>query len=310
MDDLIDQTQPKRGTQTGHARRFVMFFDQKEGTSPVMRLLHRFPGVEILHHPPGRGWEPFDRHNCGPMPLGALIECLDLVFYGASADKANRIYERTAKAPLAGYDTAATVGFKMRFEPPGDPRIPPGLGLLRRPIEARYRQRFSRAMIDLLRRRQVVVLLAVRQNLMRWALSKYHGDGTGRAGHIQFRLAGGELPREEIPRITVDPVRLERVIADCEAIHEAKERLAQQLQDAGVEVVPVRYEDFLRDQLAFFRRLMDRLDRRLTDEQISEVLDRGIALQRVHGDELSEFFVNADEIEARFGDRVRLWPGE
>lgn len=295
--------------QTGDARRFVMFFDQKEGTSPVVRLLHRFPGVEVLHHPPGRGWEPFDRHNCGPMSLDSLLECLDLIFSGASAEEANGIYERTAKAPLADYETTAAVGFKMRFEPPGEPRIPAGLGVLRGSIEARYRRQFSDAMVDLLERRGVVVFLAVRQNLMRWALSKYHGDGTGRAGHIQFRLAGGEVSREEIPRIEVDPGKLESVIADCEAIHAAKERLARRLQEAGIEVVPVRYEDFLDDQPAFFRSLLGRLGRRLTDEQISDVLDRGIALQRVHGEDLSEFFVNADEIEARFGDRVRLWPG-
>ena len=39
-------------------RDFVLFFEEKEGTSAMMRWADRLDGVDVLHHPNGRGWEP------------------------------------------------------------------------------------------------------------------------------------------------------------------------------------------------------------------------------------------------------------
>lgn len=66
-------------------------------------------------------------------------------------------------------------------------------------------------MIKILRRNDTVVFLAVRQDVFRWGLSKYHGDGTGQPpGHLQFKLARGELQKSEIGKIHVDPERSRR----------------------------------------------------------------------------------------------------
>jgi hypothetical protein len=287
-----------------------MFFDEKEGTSPIVRLLDNFAQVEVLHHAGGGRWEPFDRHNCGPMRLSSLQKCLDLVFSGSPTAAVNRVYQRTGTGPLAEYRTDCSVGFKMRYRPPRQPWIPPGLPISRRlegRIEAASRARFSRAMIDVLKQHDVLVFLAVRQDLLRWALSKYHGDGTRRPGHIQFKLASGELARDQIPRITVDPDALERAIDDCQAIYAAKRRLAAELRDAGLDVVPVRYEDFLAEEVAFFCDLLAHLGHEVPEEEVRRGLARGAGLERVHGDDLSEFFVNAEELESRFGDRFREW---
>jgi hypothetical protein len=143
---------------------------------------------------------------------------------------------------------------------------------------------------------------------LRWALSKYHGDGTGRPGHLQFRLGSGKLARNEIPRMTVDTDRLERTIERCEAIHAEKRRLMAKLQDAGVDVVPVRYEDFLADPAASLVGLMAHLGHEVSDDDARRALARGAFVERVHGDDLSEFFVNAAELESRFGDRFEPWP--
>jgi hypothetical protein len=282
---------PVLGETIGPMRNFVMLFDEKEGTTPIVRLLNNLSHVDVIR---ARGeWEPFDRHACGPMPLASLRECLDLVFSGAPVAEINRIYERTATRSLSKFRGDVSVGFKMRFKPPQ---------------ESESMDRFSAVMVDVLKRHQVLVFLAVRQDLLRWALSKYHGDGTGRPGHIQFRLASGDLARHEIPRIRVDPDALERTIERCEAIHAEKRRLSRELQDAGIDVVPVRYEDFLADPVAFFTRLLAHLGHEVSEAELRDALARGAHVERVHGDNMSEFFVNAAELESRFGDRFEAWP--
>jgi hypothetical protein len=282
-----------------------MFFEQKEGTTAIVRTLHGFPQVDVIR---ARGqWEPFDRHVCGAMDLSTLRDCLDLVFSGASCDEVNPIYRRTATRSLSRFDPKLSVGFKMRFTPPGDPEIPPGRESRRTEIGAEYERRFAETVIDVLARHDVVVFLAVRQDLLRWALSKYHGDGSGRPGHLQFKIASGELAREEIPRMRVDIDALGRTIETCREIHAAKRQLQARLRDAGLDVVPVRYEDFLADAPAFFRELLAHLGHEVTDEEIHAAITRDIRVKRVHGDDLSEFFTNADEIEARLGDTFEAW---
>ena len=41
-------------------RDFVLFFEEKEGTSAMMRWADRLDGVDVLHHTNGRGWEPLE----------------------------------------------------------------------------------------------------------------------------------------------------------------------------------------------------------------------------------------------------------
>lgn len=270
-------------------RDFVMFFDEKEGTTPIIRLLDNFPQVEVIRTM--GEWEPFDRHASGPMPLSSLRACLDLVFSRTPVEEINELYRRTATRPLSPFRGDGSIGFKMRFTPP----------------EGSSRDLFSRVMLDVLNRHDVLVFLAVRQDLLRWALSKYHGDGTGRAGHIQFRLASGKLARDEIPRITVDSDRLERTIDRCEAIHAEKRKLMRELKQGGLDVVPVRYEDFLADPAACLMDLIAGLGHEVSGDEARAALARGAFVERVHGDDLSEFFVNAEELESRFGDRFQPW---
>jgi hypothetical protein len=269
---------------------FVMFFDEKEGTTPIIRLLNNFPQVEVIRTM--GEWEPFDRHASGPMPLSSLRTCLDLVFSRTPVEEINEIYQRTATRPLSPFRGDGSIGFKMRFTAPA----------------GASEELFARMMLEVLARHDVLVFLAVRQDLLRWALSKYHGDGTGRPGHIQFRLASGKLARNEIPRITVDTDRLERTIERCEAIHAEKRKLMAKLQDAGLDVVPVRYEDFLADPAACLSGLMAALGGEVSEEEAGDALATGAFVERVHGDDLSEFFNNAAELESRFGDRFERWP--
>lgn len=196
-------------------RNFILFFQGKEGTSPFVRIMDNFEHITIIRKVDG-GWEPFDKHNCGPMPLHDLEQCLKWIFDKRPIDmvRLNQIYTESAASPLESFDKNGTIGFKMRFVPPRvdlpilrDAPVPDKLVRSLRHMYIKYqksRGKFKRLMFELLKKHEVLVLLAVRQDVLRWALSKYHGDGTGKMGHLQFKLARGELDRADISRIYVD----------------------------------------------------------------------------------------------------------
>ena len=75
-----------------------------------------------------------------------------------------------------------------------------------------------RLWFSLLRKHKVVVLFTVRQDFMRWALSRYHGDGIGKEAHLQFDIATGDIDADKIPGIWVDPDRFRQSILNCREI--------------------------------------------------------------------------------------------
>ena len=165
-------------------RNFIIFFEEKEGTSPLPRLLDNFDQISIVHQIDNRGWEPFDRHNCGQLRLKKLTQCLELIFDDnpLDIDRLNGIYAEKAAAPLDLVDTSGSVGFKMRFRPPH--QLETKWLSLRNAVSNTLTGRdsarsFKRTMIDVIVANDLTIFLAVRQDVFRWALSKYHGDGTG-----------------------------------------------------------------------------------------------------------------------------------
>ena len=162
-------------------------------------------------------------------------------------------------------------------------------------------------MISTLRQHGVIVLLAVRQDVLRLALSKYHGDGTGKPGHLQFKLARGEISRDEIGKINIDSERLETIIAACESLHEENRRLMADLRHAGIQAYPVLYEDFLTDKRCYLERLFKLLELEVSSDEISRVLSEEPFFKKVHSDDISEFVENHEEIMSRFGDRFISW---
>ena len=295
-------------------RNFIIFFEEKEGTSPLVRLLNNFERISIIHQVNNRGWEPFDRQACGPMSLGNLERCLDIVFNKASIDfkRLNRIYTRTSALPLE--ETRSEIGafgFKMRFTPPADifPNIKKWgvLNKLSGIFTAYYAQRFKHMMIKVLKKYDVMVFLAVRQDIYRWGLSKYHGDGSGQPGHLQFKLASGKISRNEIGKIVVDCTRLRKILSVCEASHAHKRRLIEELQFAGIQAHPLLYEDFLTDKQRYFSQILNHLEIKTSQGEIDAALKGGAYFKKVHSDDISDFVRNHEEVQEKFGDRFVSW---
>jgi hypothetical protein len=267
-----------------------------------------------LHQEKNTGFEPFDRHNCGRIRLRDLKRCLDIIYGHGSTDiqQLNSIYTKTAKRPLETIDDRGVVGFKMRLTAPNsNPFYVNELFAwsksLTRAIRRSYYKYFENMMFDILGRHDVVVLIAVRQDVLRWGLSKYHGDGTGKPGHMQFKMARGAIARDEIGKISVDCSRLEEIITECETVHGEMRRLMGELDQAGVETYPILYEDFVADKRSYLEALFEVLELEISDDEINRVLSQEEYLKKVHPDEISEFVENHEEVMTRFSDRFVSW---
>ena len=294
-------------------RNFIIFFSGKEGTSPLVRLLNNFDQISILHQVNNRGWEPFDAHNCGPMPLRSLKQCLDIVFNNESIDikQVNNIYTKTSTRPLEEIRKDGVAGFKMRFASPSNPlhiaAFTSWNKLSKRLFQQYNARSFKSMMIELLKKNNTTVFFAVRQDLLRWALSKYHGDGTGKPGHLQFKLASGEISKEEIGKFHVDCRRLGKIILRCEKVDTQKHQLMEEFKLAGIQVYPLCYEDFLKDKHKYFEQIFKFLELEISKKKIDVALEHGAYFKKVHSDDISDFVVNHQEVLKIFNNRFISW---
>jgi len=302
-------------------KNFVLFFEEKEGSTAVVQALDALDSVSIIRRETESGlggWEPFEWFNCGSLGPERFRRCLQSIFGTRPVDmeRLNATYTSTARAPLRPFSTTGSVGFKMRIVPPWDL---PGLAahspyrrnsavdLLCRAIRRCNRERFKDLMRDSLSALDVVVFVMVRQDIFRWAISKYHGDGTGRPGHLQFRMASGDVSAEKLPRIMVDRGRFGRIIDKCAELHRTKRWWFESMSDAGISTHALRYEDFAENRTRFFAQLLAALDIQVADEGALGQATQGTRLRRVHGDDISEYFVNHQEIVDSYGDRFIRW---
>ena len=278
----------------------------------MVRWADRFENINVVHHENGRGWEPVE-----PYHLGHNIrqkEIIDLLtrMYTSPRDMDGLRKAYAQKLPdrvLVPLNDNASVGLKMRWKPPRI--LHTGQRVVDVPLNwafksHRQRQYFS-AMVELMQRQDVVPMLAVRQNIFKWALSKYRGDGQGNAGHLQFKLASGAISKKDIPKVRVNLKRFGKLIDECRRRHNHKRAFARSLAQQGLPVRPLLYEQFLDDPAAFFRHFLDALGHENSLNDIREVLSKDIDLKRVHSGHLSEYVENHEELEAAFGHCFEPW---
>ena len=296
-------------------RRFVIFFSGKEGTSPLVRLLDRFDDISIVHQIGNSGWEPFDAHNCGSMSVRSLERCLDTIFGEDPIDmrQLNELYTRTSSKPLEQINDAKAVGFKMRFRYPKQWDVDtftvrPWMNKWASRLRNQLFRVFKSRMVQILKRNNVYVCLAVRQDVLRWALSKYHGDGTGKHGHLQFKMANGHVRKSDLPKLVVDCDRLDDIITSCEKSLTHKRDLYNSLNNAGVKVRPILYEDFLKDKRMYLKNMFRFLDVKIEIDAIERAIEKGEYFRKVHSEEIADFVINHDEVFHRFGSRSFSWP--
>jgi hypothetical protein len=302
-------------------RDFALFFEEKEGSTAVVQMLAELDEISLVRRETESGlggWEPFEWFNCGSLGRERFSRCLQLIHGQAPLDLAalNALYLRTARAPLRPFDRSRSVGYKMRIVAPWDiPNLSAAspwrrrqpIEFLTRMLRRLGRDGFRNLMTRTYAEHGVVVFIMARQDIFRWAISKYHGDGTGHPGHMQFRVASGEVGAGKIPKISIDPDRFGRVIEKCARIHDVKRWWADAMQNAGVRVHPLRYEDFLKNRVNFFSELLAKLDITIKPVELESRLSRQIRLQRVHGTDIAEYVENHRQITELYGDRFVRW---
>ena len=291
-------------------RNFVVFFTGKEGSSPLMHLLDNFPQVSIIRsgNPKGGGLEPFDQHQCGPMSDRDLRRSLEMVLGGKGLDleKLNRIYLKTSRGGSINEVREGTaLGFKMRPKFPREnhfmvPHFFESNEGFARIFRRNRRQSFLKMARKILEKTGAVAFFALRQDLLRWSLSRYHGDGSCRPGNMQFKLAEGKISRDDIGKIAVDCGKLEQIIAQAEQMLAGKMQIVRDFRACGIEAHPLFYEDFLEDKVSYFTRLFRILEIDITVQDIENALDKGAYFQKVHSSDISEFVVNHEEVLERF----------
>jgi hypothetical protein len=288
---------------------FLILNYEKEGSNHLMWLLRGFDGLSIVHKRPEE-MEPFDRHQCGPMAVADLVACFDQIF-GPNRDeqRLNEIYMRTSDAPLGRIGDGGIPGFKMRYQPPANedhaflsrlaavPGLGPGLASALNP--GRYR--YQRGILGVLSRHGVKVFVTVREDIFRWALSLYHGDGTGRAGHIQFDVAwrGREVP--SVPAIEVDRERFAATLGHCRVILQYKIKIMRRMQRAGIPVKPLYYEELCDAPGRLLGTLLKDVGLPVSGAEIDAVVRRGTRFRKVHPTDISRFVTNHEPITAEFG---------
>lgn len=295
-------------------RNFIIFFSGKQGTTPLVKLLNNFEQISIVRSNEDRAWEPFDIHNCGQMSNRRLRMCLDLIFSSDPVDmqRLNQVYMKSAKRPLELIDKSKSVGFKMRYVPKEILSIMGRYPKIHDLIENNYvkifkNKPFKKMAFNIVKKHKIVVFIAVRQDIFRWGLSKYHGDGTGKDGPLQFKVASGEINHKEIPKIYVDCNLLEKKIENCQKkLNEAK-LLCKNLKEAGIDVYPLLYEDFLEDKVKYFKNLFNIIQVPITNQQICNAIEKGTQFKKVHSNDISTFVINHKEVMDKYQDKYIHW---
>lgn len=280
---------------------FVILFEEKEGTSAIVRYLNNLDEVSILHQINNKGWEPFDNHNCGDIKLSDLKKCMSLLFYKKrnNISKVNEIYRKTAKLNLENFEREGkSLGFKMRYIPTVRKNFIP---------KAINTKQYKRTLNNIFKSHDVVVFIMVRQDIFRWALSKYHGDGTGKKGHLQFKLASGDIKKDVIPKITVDVDKFDKIIHQCEQSHANKKKLLREFQEAGINAYPIFYEDFLESKKEFIKEFLEKINITPTDKSIDDAIEMGGYFKKVHSNDISGFVENHEEVMTKFGEKYINW---
>lgn len=294
-------------------RNFIIFFTEKEGSTPLVRLLDNFEQVSIIHQVETVAWEPFDVNGCGPMSLDVLKACLEQIFNIAPIDnkQLNELYTKTSTKSLVPIHKEAAVGFKMRFVNPHNPfhisNVSIWNKLAHKLLQRTNEDPFKKVLLEIFKKYKVVVFFAVRQDLLRWGLSKYHGDGTGKPGHLQFNLANGRMQQKDIGNITVDCKRLEKIINKCKGIHIRRRELLTEFKSAGIDAYPLCYEDFLADKPSYFKRFFDRIALDVSQQEMDRVLNNEAYFKKVHANDISTFVSNHQEVMDTIGERFFCW---
>ena len=262
-------------------KNFIIFNSEKEGSCALVQTLNNFDDITIISD----FIEPFDRHMFVKSDHGKgkdiskedFLRCLSLTYDSSQnyLEELNNIYARYNSHCTFSFSKEKSHGFKMRL-----------------------RKQWSEDLFLTLKKYKVTAFVLFRKDILRWALSKYHGNGAGKKGHLQF----SDVHIKDLPKLKVNWSSLKEKIKRCERSIADKEKLIQDLRNSGVDAFPLYYEDFCNNKSGYFKNLLHKLDIVLSDQDIQQVLMQDCNYKKVHPDDISTFVDNHQEITKKFDD--------
>ena len=258
-------------------KNFIIFFTEKEGSSPIIETLMKFDKIDII------GFEPFDTYVFTEKEFGGLgkdikkedfAECLDLIYKN---DHDPDYYQKLINI-YSKYNTEIKLNNFNKLE---------------NSIGLKIRLRNNELIFDKLKKYHVVTFVLIRQNVLRWALSKYVNK------HLQFEFDRDGDKNNDI-KMRFDCRRLQIHIQECEEALKDKKTLLTELKKYGIEFYPLYYEEFCHNKLDYFQNLLEKLDIKYSREAIEMTINQELLFKKVHSDNIREFVINYDEVYKTF----------
>ena len=251
-------------------KNFIIFFMANTGSSAIISHLKQLKNkIDII------GFEPFDNcHMKTPLIGEDLTKIFNLVYSkNHKIDDINNIYKKYSNKELDNIDTTKSVGFKMRYR---------NLELIEQPLK----------------NNNVVILVLIRKNVFKWALSTYDSKST------QFKLIRGEISKD--PEITVDINKFKDILNKCEKSLDERYKLINTLKSKGLNVYPIYYEDYCNDKENFFKKFFNYIDINLSTQELSEFANKPNFFKKVHSDDIKQYVTNYDELKKEFGQKYNF----
>lgn len=215
------------------ARRFILLYTGREGSSPIISTLGRHPGVCVPV------FEEFDRGNFLKIAgIEDLPAAMDRAFWSGRFEPGEASRAREMMAEEAR--TEKSVGFKWR------PRPEPGV-------------------LDVMNKHEVVMFILMRRNVLQRALSIYFTHNHLENPNVQFQLVkmNDEEAAEYVGRIRAMQFKAEvkaiaKTIQDTIRTKEMQlEKICRVHAGRGGLITPILYEDFVEDPLKFMNSMLN-----------------------------------------------------
>jgi hypothetical protein len=246
-------------------KNFIIFFMANTGSSAIISHLKQLKEkIDIV------GFEPFDNfHMKTPLIGDDLTKIFNLIYNNinnSNINQINNIYKKYTDKELK-FDTTKSVGCKMRFR---------NWDMIEGPIK----------------NGNTTVFILIRQNVFKWAISSYDSKST------QFDLLKGKISKD--PQITIDLVKFKQILSRCEQSLKERYELVELLKKRNINIIPIYYEEFCDNKKQFFKKFLNAIDIKLSDELLTEFANKPNYFKKVHSDDLRKYITNYDQLKKEF----------
>lgn len=252
---------------------FALLFNEREGSTAMIGALDKITGISCLRTSK-YSYEPFDNWNV-THDVSVMQQIIRKIEYRATAVDLSEQYRLIALQDQDIYykPESLVAGFKARFS--------------HHPWE------------KILKGSKFHVLMAFRDDIIAQGISRYHGNGSFREGHMQFTFKQGTL----IEPFAVDLGKFSEIVNYIINANNRKKELILRLQENKIPVSVIIYEEFARDPVFLIERILKKVGFKSDRNIIKNCLEKQ-PLRKVHSSKLGDFIINFEDINKQFSSVV------